>query len=500
MDKLKELKVLAAEIHDLETTLAVLDWDQQVSMPREGGPGRASQLALLSGMAHKSFVSDRMGELLESLQSSESNLDPDSDDACLICQFNKRYHKQKLVPSEFVSELAGVTARAHNEWEEAREKSDFSLFRPTLEKIFDMKREYANFFAPYNHIYDSLLDDFEPGLKTSEVIEVFSVLREKQVDLIHRISQRSQPDDSFLRQPFDDELQYELGVKAVTACGFDWDRGRQDRAAHPFTTTFNLNDVRITTRIYPDYLMAGLSSTMHEGGHAMYEQGVSQSLNRSPLGTGCSLAIHESQSRFWENMIGRSRAYWEYFYSLTQQTFPGQLGNIKLEDFYRGVNKVQPSLIRVDADEATYNLHIMLRMELEIAILEKRLEVKDLPEIWNAKMHEYLGVVPDSDANGVLQDVHWSAGIIGYFPTYALGNLISAQVKECMEQELGDISQYVRRGEFTPMREWLTEKIYRHGAKFDPGDLIRRVTGSGIDSAPYLRYLETKYGEIYLLS
>jgi carboxypeptidase Taq len=499
MDKLNELKNLAAEIHDIETTLAVLDWDQQVNMPRAGGAGRASQISLLSKMAHESFVSDRMGELLESLQSSSSDLDPDSDDACLIRQFNKKYHKQKLVPSEFVSELSGLTARAHNIWEQAREESNFSLFQPTLEKIFNMKREYANFFAPYDHIYDPLLDDFEPGLKTSEVIDVFSKLREKQVDLIHRISQQKQQNDAFLHQGFDDDLQYDLGVKAVTACGFDWKRGRQDRAAHPFTTTFNLNDVRITTRIYPDYLMAGLSSTMHEGGHAMYEQGVSQSLNRSPLGTGCSLAIHESQSRFWENLIGRSRAYWEYFYPLTQQTFPHQLGNIKLENFYRGVNKVEPSLIRVDADEATYNLHIMLRLELEIAILEQRIEVKDLPEIWNAKMHEYLGVTPDSDANGVLQDVHWSAGIIGYFPTYALGNLISAQVKERMEQDIGEIYQYVRRGEFAPMREWLTEKIYRHGAKFDPGDLVRRVTGSGIDSAPYLRYLATKYGEIYSL-
>ncbi len=238
---------------------------------------------------------------------------------------------------------------------------------------------------------------------------------------------------------------------------------------------------------------------MHEGGHAIYEQGVAQSLNRSPLGTGCSLAIHESQSRFWENLIGRSRAFWEYFYPVAQQTFPGQLGNVSLDQFYRAVNKVNPSLIRVDADEATYNLHIMLRLELEIAILEKRIEVKDLPEIWNTKMQEYFGVSPENDANGVLQDVHWSAGIIGYFPTYALGNLLSAQIKERMEQDLGDINQYSKQGNFVPMREWLTEKIYRHGAKFEPGELIRRVTGNGIDPAPYLRYLEIKYGEIYSL-
>ncbi len=258
MDNLSKLKKLAAEIHDIETTLAVLDWDQQVNMPRAGGAGRANQISLFSKMGHELFVSEKMGELLDNLDPDTLGLDQDSDDACLIRQFSKKYHKQKLVPSEFVEELSGVTARAHNEWEKAREQSDFSMFRPTLQKIFDMKREYANFFAPYDHIYDPLLDDFEPGLKTAEVIKVFAELREKQVDLIHRISQKPQQDDSCIHQAYDDQLQYDLGVKAATAIGFDWNRGRQDRAAHPFTTTFNLNDVRITTRIYPEYLIAGI--------------------------------------------------------------------------------------------------------------------------------------------------------------------------------------------------------------------------------------------------
>ncbi len=499
MKELQELKALAAEIHDIETTLAVLDWDQQVNMPRAGGDGRASQISMLSRMGHELFVSDRMGELLESLEAGTADLDPDSDDACLIRQFSKKYHKQKLVPSKYVEEFSGVTARAHNEWEKAREESDFSIFQPALQKIFDMRREYSNFFAPYDHIYDPLIDDYEPGIKTAEVIEVFKQLREKQVDLIRRISEAKQVDDSFLHQPFDDKVQYDMGIKAVTACGFDWTRGRQDRAAHPFTTTFNLNDVRITTRIYPKYLMAGLASTMHEGGHAMYEQGVSQTLDRNPLGTGASLAIHESQSRFWENLVGRSEAFWQYFYPTAQKMFPSELGGVPLDKFYMGVNKVEPSLIRVDADEATYNLHIMLRLELEIAVLEGRVDVKDLPEVWNEKMREYLGITPDCDANGVLQDVHWSSGILGYFPTYALGNLLSAQIKERMEQDLGDIYGYVAKGEFSPLLGWLNENIHRHGAKFDPGVIIQRVIGGGIDPEPYLRYLETKYSGVYSL-
>jgi carboxypeptidase Taq len=283
-------------------------------------------------------------------------------------------------------------------------------------------------------------------------------------------------DDSFLHQHFDEAKQWEFGVRVITQFGYDWQRGRQDKSAHPFTTTFNLNDVRITTRMDPNFLNPALFATMHECGHALYGQGVDPALERTPLAGGASLALHESQSRMWENLVGRSLDFWTYFYPHLQETFPEQLGNVDLLTFYHGINKVQPSLIRVEADEATYNLHIMLRLELEIALMENRLKVKDLPEAWNSRMQEYLGITPPDDAQGVLQDIHWSSGMFGYFPTYALGNLISAQLWEQMQKDIPNLATEVRQGEFSPLLEWAREKIHRHGAKFEPQELVERVT------------------------
>lgn len=497
--ELGELKERLVEIHDLHSAIAVLDWDQQVNMPAAGAEGRANQLSLLSRLSHEKFVDGRIGELLESLKAFTDGLDPESDEACLVKVTRREYDRNVKVPSSFVAEFTRTTSNAHVEWEKAKSASSFSLFQPWLERIFDLRREYAGFFAPYDHIYDPLLAEFEPGLKTAEVKEIFAKVRPAQVELIREIGQCPEIDDSFLHQMLDTQKQWELGVEASTAIGFDWSRGRQDRSVHPFTTTFDLNDVRITTRIMADNFASGFFSTMHESGHAMYEQGISPSLRHTPLCTGASLGIHESQSRLWENLVGRSFDFWVFFYPRLRNKFPGSFDNVSLKDFYRGVNRVRRSLIRTESDEATYNLHIMLRLEIEISVLEGRVAVRDLPEIWNARMEECLGVVPDNDAHGILQDVHWAGGAVGYFPTYALGNMISAQIWECVNRDIPDLPEKIRQGSFSELRDWLAGNIYRHGAKFEPQALVQKVTGSKIDPAAYIRYLNRKYKEIYSL-
>ena len=495
--KIAELKKMVGEIHDLQSVMAVLDWDQQTYMPPEGAEERAAQVETLSRIEHEKFTSPRMGELLDYLQGEMKNLDPESDDYCLIKVLTREYRRKTKVPADLVAEFARVTTIAQHEWEKAYHASDFKIFQPHLQKIFDLRRDYANCFAPYDHIYDPLLDEFEPGLKTADVIAIFNKIRPRQTALIHEIGARPQIDRSFLQQTFDGQKQWDFGVMIATRMGYEWNRGRQDKALHPFTTTFGLGDVRITTRIIPENLTSGLFSTIHESGHALYELGVARNLSRTPLGTGASLAIHESQSRLWENIVGRSREFWSWAYPQLQQSYPAQLGNIPMESFYRAINRVEPSCIRVEADEATYNMHIMLRLELEIAVLERRITVADLPQLWHDKMEEYLGVVPVNDRQGVLQDVHWSCGIIGYFPTYALGNMVAAQIWEKALAAMPDLRTKISQGDFMPLREWLRENLHRHGAKFEPQELIQRLTGSSINPDPYLNYLYNKYRDIY---
>ncbi len=497
--KLQELKRELAVISDLQRAASVLGWDQQTYMPPGGAEARGNQLGTLNSIAHAKLISDKMGQLLEDLESYQEELDPDSDEARLIQVTRREYDKATKVPSEFVAELARVTTRAHGAWEEARQNDDFSHFQPHLEKIVDMARQYADFFAPYDHVYDPLLDRFEPGMKTATVREIFSELRPLQVELIQSITEGEQVDDSFLHQPFDEKKQWEFGEEVVTEFGYDWKRGRQDKATHPFTTHFGVGDVRITTRIDPDFLASGLFSTLHEGGHAIYEQGVSPNLERTGLAEGASLAIHESQSRMYENLVGRSYPFWTHFYPRLQELFPSQLGNVDLDTFYKGINKVEPSLIRVEADEATYNLHIMLRLELEIALMEKEFEVDELPEAWDARMEDYLGVTPPDDKLGVLQDVHWSSGYFGYFSTYSLGNLVSVQLWEKVNEDIPNLSEEIKQGEFSSLLSWLRENIHRHGKKFKPQELVKRATGSEIDPEPYMKYLRDKFGEIYQL-
>jgi carboxypeptidase Taq len=497
MSRLNQLKELLGEIADLNAAVAVLGWDQNTYMPSGGAEARGHQLATLSKIAHLKFTAPETGKLIEEIQ--KEGLDPESDDAALVRVVARDYEKATRVPPEFVAEFAQVTSRAHEAWVEAKGKSEFSIFRPHLEKIVELTRQYITFFPPADHPYDTLLDNYEPGMKTAEVKEIFDQLRPRQVELIRAISERPQVEDSFLRLDYEKQKQWDFGVEVITRFGYDWKRGRQDESPHPFTTSFSIHDVRITTRFLPNDGVSALFSTMHEAGHALYEQGIDPAFERTPLASGASLAIHESQSRMWENLVGRSLPFWEHFYPRFRELFPAQLGNVDLMTFYKGINKVQPSLIRVEADEATYNLHIMLRLEIEIALVEGNLQVKDLPEYWNTKMQEYLGLTPPNDAQGVLQDIHWSMGSIGYFSTYALGNLISVQLWEKIHQDIPDLEDQIRRGEFSALLSWLREKVHRYGRKYEPQQLVQRITGSKITPEPYLRYLQQKFGAIYQL-
>ncbi|MDD2696463.1 MAG: carboxypeptidase M32 [Anaerolineales bacterium] len=496
-EKLARLKTILAEAHDLLHVAELLEWDQQTYMPVGGAEDRGYHIGTVKRLAHERLSSDGLGRLVEELKPYAAQLDPDSNEARLIRVTEREYTKRTRVPPEMVAELAQLQALGHRAWTEARAEDNFPKFRPLLEKIVDQRRRYAEYFAPYDHVYDPLLFEYEPGMKTADVKQIFTALRPKQVELIQAIMSRPQVDDSVLHQPYEEQKQWDFGLRVVQKFGYDMRRGRQDKAPHPFTSSYGLGDVRITTRIMPNYLASALFSTMHESGHAMYEQGIDPAMARTTLGETKSLTLHESQSRLWENLVGRSRPFWQHFYPQLQATFPGQLGGADLETFYRAINKVEPSLIRTESDEATYNLHIMLRLELEIALMEGNLAVKDLPEAWNTRMQEYLGVIPPNDALGVLQDVHWSHGNIGYFSTYALGNLVAGQLWERLRTDLPDLDEQIRRGEFSALLGWLREKIHRHGAKFDAQELVQRVTGSKIDPAPYLRYLTQKYRGIY---
>ena len=498
-DRYQGLIKLLNEIYDLEACQTVLGWDQQTCMPIGGAEGRGFQQAALARIIHTKKTAVELGVLLDQLVKEVGEMDPDSDEACLIQRMYKEYQRNQKIDPEWVMDAQQVNARADMAWREARVKSDFSIFQPSLEKIVDLARRYACFFEPYEHVYDPLLDQYEPGMKTRDVQSIFSTLRSQQVALIQVISDQPQVDDHFLYQEFPESLQWEACRKVVSAFGYDWKRGRLDVSPHPFTNGIGPGDVRMTTRFNLHTLDHALFSSMHECGHALYELGQTGRYQRTPMTGGTSAAFHESQSRMFENLVGRSLPFWQYFYPHLQAIFREQLKGISVVDFYRGINRVGPSMIRVEADEATYNLHIMLRLELEIGMLDGSLAVADLPETWNDRMHNYLGITPANDAEGVLQDIHWSMGLFGYFSTYALGNLISVQLWERMMLDLPDVNEQMEKGEFSPLLDWLQKKVHQYGKKYEPQVLIERITGSKIDPEPCLSYLKNKYADIYHL-
>jgi carboxypeptidase Taq len=498
--KLQTLKEKLKDITNLRNAAEILSWDQEVNMPPGGAKARAEQLATLEKLAHEMFTSDEIGLLLENLTGAD--LDYDSDDASLIRVGWRDYQKARKLSPELVAEMTRTFSLGQYIWAKARQNNDFAQFRETLEKIVDLNIKAAEAYGYDDCVYDALLDNFESGMKTVEVNRVFDELKTGLVPIVRAISkQTATVDDSLLKQKYPQQAQWDFSMELLRTIGFDLERGRQDKSAHPFTISFSVNDVRLTNRVSEDSFPSVLFSSLHEGGHGLYEQNVSQTLDGTILTSGTSLGVHESQSRLWENVVGRSREFWQFYYPKLQQVFPVQLNDFSHEDFYRAINKVKPSLIRVDADEVTYNLHIFLRFELEQALLENRLKVADLPAAWNAKMEDYLGIVPPNDAQGVLQDIHWSGGTMGYFPTYALGNVLSLQFYEKTLQDIPDLPAQFAQGKFDQLLDWFRQKIHRHGRKFTTNELIKRVTGAedGIEAGPYLAYIKQKFGQIYSL-
>ena len=489
---LAELKGRLAEIHDLRRAQEMLFWDQTVMMPPGGGPVRGAQLTTLDRVAHERLVAPEVGRLLDALSPHEESLDFDSDDASLIRTTRRDWEKARRVPADLAAEMVGAGAEAHDVWAKAREENDYATFRPHLERALELKRRYIDCFEGYAEPYDVLLDDYEPGMKTAEVRTVFDELKASLVPLIAEVGS-SDEDDGFMHGPFPIDAQHELSLRVIERFGYDPQFFRLDLTVHPFAASSGTQDIRLTTR-YSESDLTSLFTAMHECGHGLYEHGVSQTLERTPLCHGVSSALHESQSRLWENIVGRSRPFWNHFYPLAQSVFPEVLGEVEQEAFYQAINRVKPSYIRVDADEATYNLHVILRFELEQELIAGTLELGDLPEVWNARFEEYLGIPIPSDTVGVLQDVHWSGGSFGYFPTYSLGNIVSVQIWDKLRSELPDLPAQFEVGEFGELHAWLRSNLYALGRKFTPQETLERVVGGPIDAKPYVRYLTEKLG------
>lgn len=495
---IQELRERLAEIHDLGRARALLAWDERTMMPPRGAEIRAEQLGTLARVRHERLASDELGRLLERLRPEAEALPYDSEEASLVRVASRDWEKARRVPAELRAELTRAASLAEHAWVEARRRSDFASFLPYLERNFELRRRYAGCFDDAEHPYDPLLDDFEPEVTTAEVSEVLGELRDGIRPLVAAIAERADAvDDSCLHGDFPIPAQRKLVRELVAELPLEPDAWRLDDTVHPFASAISPTDIRLTTRYDESYIGASVWSAIHEAGHGMYENGIDRGLARTPLCRPVSLGFHESQSRMWENWVGRGRPYLHHAHPRLAAAFPGQLGKVEPEELYRAANKVQPSLIRMEADEVTYNLHIVLRFELEVEIVEERLSLSELPEAWNERTREYLGIEVPDDAHGVLQDVHWAAGSVGYFPTYSLGNAIAGQIWEAGGRALPDLAEQLGRGELVPLRDWLREKLYRHGGKLTPKEMINRLAGGPISVGPYLRQLERKKGEIY---
>jgi len=480
--------------------ISLIDWDLQTSTPKKGKASRSEALGTLSQEMFQIALSPELKTVLNELSSPPIFEQLDLITQAKVRERNKEYNRLTKIPTEFYKEYVILSAKAQDIWEEAKENNDFKLFQPSLEKMVEMKRTFAKLYGYENHPYDALLDEYEPGYTVALLDPLFQELRDKTIDLLHKIqSSPHQPKTSFFHQKFDIEKQKELNILALKTLGYDFQAGRLDESVHPFASGLNMNDVRITTHYIEEDVRSALFSTIHECGHALYEQGMNESFKGTILAGGTSMGIHESQSRFLENMIGRSFSFWRYFYKFVQELFPTQFNGVTNEEFCQAINIVEPSLIRIEADELTYNLHIIVRYEIEKGLIDGSIEVKDLPTIWNDKMKEYLGIVPPNDQLGVLQDVHWSSGGFGYFPSYTLGNLYAAQIAHYMKKELPNVNELIEKGEFTPIREWLRENIHQHGRLYTPNELIMRVTGEELNPQYLIEYFTEKYTHIYKL-
>jgi carboxypeptidase Taq len=497
-DRLQRLKDILGEVADLNRAAAVLAWDQETYMPPGGIANRADQLTTLRRLAHIGFTTEEVGGLLEELDGEFGGLPFDSDDASLVRVTRRDYEQARKLPADLVAEIAHAGSTARPVWQKARQDADFQLFAPYLEKNVELNRRVADALGYAERPYDALLDRTEPGLTADQLESIFAELKKAIVPLVSDVArQKEVVDDSVLYRGFDPDLQIKYALQVVTKLGYDVERGRQDISAHPFTTSFGPGDVRITTRVSGDFFNECLFGSIHEAGHGMYNQGIGQNLDRTPLWGGASPGVHESQSRLWENMVGRSAAFWRHFYPSLRNTFSGPLTGVDAEGFFEAVNKSYPSLIRVEADEVTYNLHILLRFELENELLEGSLKVRELPEAWNARVKSYLGIEVPNDREGVLQDIHWSGVSFATFPGYTLGNLMAAQLMEKVRTEVSDLDGHLERGEFEVLLNWLRVNVYQHGRKFTPNELMERVTGKVLTPGPWIAYVRQKFGALY---
>ncbi len=490
-DALSELKERMAEVTDLGKINRLLTWDAQTMMPPAGVGHRGEQLALVQRLAHERLADPRTGELLDELRPLEDSLDPDSDDARLLWLVRREHEKAVRVPASLRAEMALAGAAARPVWVKAKAESDFASFLPALERNVELRQRYVECFPEVGEPYDVLLDDYEPATSTAEVRATFAELKPPLKALIAELRDR-EVDDSFLEGDYPADAQRAVAHEVVDLFGHRPDSWRIDETEHPFASGPGRDDIRITTRYEPDSLKS-LFSTMHEYGHGLYGHQLPAGIARLPHGQACSLGIHESQSRLWENLVGRSEAFWRFFYPRLQERYADRLRGVEVERFVAAINKVKPWFIRIKADEVTYGMHVMLRFELEQDLINGRVEPRDLPRVWNEKMWEYLGVEVPDDAHGVLQDVHWSAGQIGYFSTYLLGTVMSVQIWEAARRDVPDLEERIGRGDFAALRDWLGEHIHALGRKYPPQETLRRATGSTLSPHPYLDYLRRKY-------
>lgn len=494
MNALVELKSELRAISDLNAAAMVLEWDQNTYMPPGGADARGRQIALLSRLAHERRTTERMGELLSELSAV---VDTETIDGALVRKALRDYQRATRVPAELMEQISNHGSVLYAAWAEARKANDFARVQPLLEKNLELSKRYADHFE-VDHPIDAFVDEHDPGMNAADLKALFASLRAELVPIVETLLEQPKPDRSFLDADYPQEKQLAFAAAVSEALGYDFDRGRQDLTHHPFMIRFSSGDVRITTRVDPRDFTDCLFGTIHETGHALYEQNIDRAFDGTPLGAGSSTGVHESQSRLWENLVGRSRPFWEHLYPKLQDIFPEPLAEVSLDDFHRAINAVDRGLVRVDSDEVTYNLHVMLRFDLECAMLEGELAIADLPEAWNARMEQDLGIRPPTDALGCLQDVHWYCiPIGGAFQGYTLGNLMSAQFFQAAEQALPELDAQLARGEVAPLREWLTEQVYRHGATYFPDELIQRATGAPLSPEPFLTYLREKYGPLY---
>ena len=494
MNAMKELRENFTEIMRLSYIGSLLAWDQQVSMPKGSVKGRAEQMALMQNLIHSRVKSDKTGKLIKNAEKLD-NLS--ETDLAMIREARREYDHATKIPDELVAEIAKTSSLGHIEWEKAREKSDFSIFKPYLEKIIKLRREFAEKLDTGPTLYSTLLDLFEPGATYDWILKIFNGMKPKLVKIVDKLNSVSdKPNQSILKKNYDPEKQWQLSLDIIKKLNFDFNTGRQDKATHPFTTSLSSIDTRITTRIREDYLPDCLFSTIHECGHALYQMGFKEEIHDTILAEGCSMGIHESQSRMWENFVGRSKEFWTYWYPIFQNAFPENLKGYSMEDFHRSINVVEPSFIRVDADEVTYGLHVILRFELEKMIIEDNLQVDELPGLWNEKMEELLGIIPPNDREGVLQDVHWTSGF-GYFPSYSLGNLYAAQIYKDILKTNPSLPQDYEKGEFSNLLNYLKENVHQYGKIYKAPDLIKKITGEDLNPDYFIKYVEDKYYPIY---